>query len=112
MSASAEVIVEQVKNAVTVTSEAVKSGPSKTVTVKEESGKEVQKVVTTGLVGNETTQILTGLQPGETVVLPELKVATGGGEGAATGGFPGGGLAKGGFPFAGGGGFAGARPGG
>jgi len=110
MSASAEVVVEQVRNAVTVTSEAVESGPAKTVTVKEEGGKEVQKVVTTGLLGNETTQILSGLKPGEAVVLPELKVATSSGEGAATGGFPGGGAAGGGFPFAGGG-FAGARGG-
>jgi multidrug efflux pump subunit AcrA (membrane-fusion protein) len=111
MSASAEVVVEQVKDAVTVTSEAVESGPAKTVTVKEEGGKEVRRAVTTGLVGNETTQILSGLKASETVVLPELKVATVGGE-AGGGAFPGGGLAKGGgFPFAGGG-FAGARPGG
>ncbi len=109
MSASAEVVVEEVKNAVTVTSEAVASGPAKTVTVKEDSGKEVEKTVTTGLVGDETTQILSGLKPGETVVLPEVSVATGGGEAAgglpelgAGGGFPGGG---GGFPS---GGFPGA----
>lgn len=111
MSASAEVVVEEVKNAVTVTSEAITSGPSKTVTVKESGGKEVQKTVTTGLAGDETTQIVSGLKPGETVVLPEVTVATGGGEAggglpeAGAGGFPSGGFPSGGFPS---GGFPGA----
>jgi multidrug efflux pump subunit AcrA (membrane-fusion protein) len=102
MSASAEVVVEQVKNAISVSSEAL-SG--KTVTV-EEGGKEVTKTVTTGLEGDETTQVISGLNVGDTVVLPEVTVATttGGGEGesstkegfagfraaAAAGGFTGG----------------------
>jgi multidrug efflux pump subunit AcrA (membrane-fusion protein) len=102
MSASAEVVVEQVKNALSVSSEAITTGPSKTVTV-EENGKEVKKTVTTGLVGNEATQIVSGLKAGETVVLPEAQVATAtGGTEGATGatGFPG---AAGGFPTGGGG---------
>jgi multidrug efflux pump subunit AcrA (membrane-fusion protein) len=73
MSASAEVVVEQVKNAVTVASEAI-SGKSVTV---EEGGKEVTKTVTTGLEGGETTEIISGLKVGDTVVLPEVTVATG-----------------------------------
>jgi hypothetical protein len=70
--------------------------------------------VTTGLVGDETTQIVSGLKAGETVVLPEATVATAGGEGET-----GAAAAKegGGFPFAGfsgtggppAGGFPGAR---
>ncbi len=104
MSASAEVVVEQVKNAVTVSSEAISQGVGgKTVTV-EENGKEVTKTVTTGLVGDETTEVVSGLKAGETLVLPEVTVATatptGGGEEAA-GGFPSGG----GFPTGGAGGF-------
>ncbi|HEX4732154.1 MAG TPA: HlyD family efflux transporter periplasmic adaptor subunit [Solirubrobacterales bacterium] len=106
MSASAEVVVEQVKNAITVSSEAL-SG--KTVTV-EEGGKEVTKTVTTGLAGDETTQIISGLKVGDTVVLPEAKVATAtaGGEGesgAAKAGFGGFGGAAAGGHFGGGGGF-------
>jgi multidrug efflux pump subunit AcrA (membrane-fusion protein) len=107
MSASAEVVVEQVKNAVTVPTEAITgAGSRKTVTVKE-GGKEVTKTVTTGLEGDETTEVVSGLKAGQTLVLPEVTVATAtGGEGesgstkeaisgfgaaAAAGGFPGGG---------------------
>jgi multidrug efflux pump subunit AcrA (membrane-fusion protein) len=109
MSASAEVVVEQVKNAVTVPSEAISgAGSHKTVTV-EEDGKEVTKAVTTGLEGDETTEVVSGLKAGQTLVLPQVTVPTAtGGEGAsgitkegfrgfgaavpAGGGFPGGGF--------------------
>jgi multidrug efflux pump subunit AcrA (membrane-fusion protein) len=107
MSASAEVVVGQVKNAVTVPTEAISgAGSRKTVTV-EEGGKAVTKTVTTGLEGDETTEVVSGLKAGQTLVLPEVTVATAtGGEGesgstkealsgfgaaAAAGGFPGGG---------------------
>ena len=111
MSASAEVVVEQVGNALAVTSEAVSSGPGGgTVTVLEGS-KEVQRSVTTGLKGDETTQVLSGLEAGETVVLPEITAAAGGegssGFGGAGGGFPGGGS----LPSFGGGGPPGGFPG-
>jgi multidrug efflux pump subunit AcrA (membrane-fusion protein) len=104
MSASAEVVVEQVKNAISVSSEAL-SGKSVTV---EEDGQEVRKSVTTGLEGDETTQIISGLAAGDTVVLPEATVATstaGGSEAESKestaggfGGFTGGPPAGGGFP--------------
>lgn len=105
MSASAEVVVEQVKNAVTVSSEAL---TGKSVTV-EEDGKEVTKSVKTGLEGDETTQIISGLKAGETLVLPEVTVATGaagassGAESGAEGGFRG-------FPGGGAAGFSGGPP--
>jgi HlyD family secretion protein len=115
MSASAEVVVEQVKNAVTVPTEAITgAGSGKTVTV-EEGGKEVTKTVTTGLEGDETTEVVSGLKAGQTLVLPEVSVATasgsegesgskeafsGFGTAAAAGGFPGG--AAGGPPSFGG----------
>jgi multidrug efflux pump subunit AcrA (membrane-fusion protein) len=96
MSASAEVVVEQVKDAITVPSEAISAIGGKTVTV-EEGGKEVTKQVTTGLEGDETTEVVSGLKAGETLVLPEVTVATastsGGSEsteGATSGAFPGG----------------------
>jgi multidrug efflux pump subunit AcrA (membrane-fusion protein) len=111
MSASAEVVVEQVKDALTVSSEAISAVGGKTVTV-EEDGKEVTKSVTTGLEGDETTQVISGLKAGQTLILPEAAVATGGlGEAGATefgglpSGFPSGG---GGFTPPSGGGFPGA----
>lgn len=95
MSASAEVVVEQVEGAVSVSSEAIASGPGAGSVTVLEDGKEVERSVTTGLKGDETTQILSGVAAGETVVLPEITAAAGGegpagglGEGGA---FPGGG---------------------
>lgn len=93
MSASAEVVVEQVSGAVSVSSEAITSGPGGGSVTVLEDGKEVERSVTTGLKGDETTQVLSGLKAGETVVLPEV-TAVAGGEGAPggeAGGFPGGG---------------------
>jgi multidrug efflux pump subunit AcrA (membrane-fusion protein) len=95
MSASAEVVVEQVGNALAVTSEAISSGPGGGSVTVLEDGKEAQRSVTTGLKGDETTQVLSGLKAGETTVLPEITAAAGG-EGAAGGlgeggAFPGGG---------------------
>jgi multidrug efflux pump subunit AcrA (membrane-fusion protein) len=112
MSASAEVVVEQVKNALTVPSEAIsQAAGGKTVTVEEE-GKEVTKTVTTGLAGNETTEVVSGVKAGQTLVLPEATVA------AASEGSGGGSLEElrasggaGNFPFLGGGG-TGGPPGG
>jgi multidrug efflux pump subunit AcrA (membrane-fusion protein) len=114
MSASAEVVVEQVKNAITVPSEAISAIGGKTVTV-EEDGKEVTKTITTGLEGDEATEVVSGLKAGETLVLPEVTVATAstaGGteraEGVTTGAFPvGAGGFTGGPPS---GGFSGGAP--
>ncbi len=94
MSASAEVVVEQVQGAVSVSSEAIASGPGGgSVTVLEQDGKEAQRSVTTGLKGDETTQVLSGLKAGETVVLPEITAAAGGVPGGLgeSGAFPSGG---------------------
>jgi multidrug efflux pump subunit AcrA (membrane-fusion protein) len=112
MSASAEVVVEQVKNAVTVPTEAISgAGSRKTVTV-EEGGKEVTKTVTTGLEGDETTEVVSGLKAGQTLVLPEVTVGTAtGGEGESgtkegLAGFAAAAAAGGGLP----GGFSGGGP--
>jgi multidrug efflux pump subunit AcrA (membrane-fusion protein) len=97
MSASAEVVVEQVGSALAVSSEAITSGPGgASVTVLEDGRGEAQRSVTTGLKGDETTQVLSGLKAGETVALPEITAAAGGegapsGFGEGGGGFPGGG---------------------
>jgi multidrug efflux pump subunit AcrA (membrane-fusion protein) len=95
MSASAEVVVEQASNTLALASEAITPGPGGGSVTVLEDGKEAQRTVTTGLKGDETTQILGGVTSGETVVLPEITAAAGGagpadgpGEGGA---FPGGG---------------------
>ncbi len=111
MSAKAEIVKEQVRNALAVSSEAITTaGPIKTVTVKEGDGKEVKRTVTTGLTGEETTQVISGLQAGDVIVLPALTVPASSGASAASLGakssasvggfpsFPGGGFPGGGFP--------------
>lgn len=114
MSASAEVLVEQVGNALAVTSEAITSGPGGGSVTVLEDGKEAQRSVTTRLKGDETTEVLSGLEAGETVVLPEITAAAGGegapsGFGEGGGGFPGGGSLP---SFGGGGGPPSGFPGG
>ncbi len=65
MSATAEVVVKQAEG-VNVPTSAITAG---SVTVKR-SGKQVRQRVVTGLAGNTSTIILSGLKAGETVVLP------------------------------------------
>ena len=92
MSASAEVVVEQVTGALSLTSEAISSGPGGDSVTVLEGGKEVQRSVTAGLKGDEATQVLSGLKAGETVELPEITAAAEGqGPSGEGGGFPGGG---------------------
>ncbi len=105
MSATAEVVVKQAEG-INVPTSAIKGG---TVTVVR-GGKNVTQRVTTGLAGDSSTIVLSGLNAGETVVLPTLSTSGGGASltsrlsrlGSRTGGIGGGGI--------GGGGFAGAAP--
>jgi hypothetical protein len=105
MSATAEVIVKQAEG-INVPTSAITGG---SVTV-ERGGKQVSQAVTTGLAGNSSTIILSGLKAGETVLLPASSNTsgasltsklgsgrTGGGLGGA-GGFGGGGFPGGGPP--------------
>ncbi len=104
MSATGEIVVEQ-EEGLSVPSSAV-SGGSVTVL---RGGKEVRRAVTTGLAGNSSTIVSSGLRAGETVVLPQaagsgssslsslLRSRLGGGSGT---------LGGGGGPFGGGGGGA------
>ncbi len=114
MSATAEVVVKQAEG-VNVPTSAISGGE---VTV-ERDGKQVRQRVLTGLAGNSSTIIVSGLKAGETVVLPAASTTSssatnliskfagraGGGLGGA-GGFAGAGGA-GGFAGAGGAGGAG-----
>ena len=111
MSATAEVVIKQAEG-VNVPTSAIKGG---SVTVLR-NGKQVSKQVTTGLAGDSSTIILSGLEAGVTVVLPSATTGTGssgaspfgsvgksrsGGLGSSLGGgggFPTGGPPSGGFP--------------
>ncbi|HEY2398625.1 MAG TPA: HlyD family efflux transporter periplasmic adaptor subunit [Solirubrobacteraceae bacterium] len=107
MSASAEVVVKQ-QEGVNVPTSAI-SGRAVTVV---RGGKRVRQPVVTGLAGNSSTIILSGLNAGEEVALP---VASSGGGASITSKLGGraGGLGGGGFAGAGPGSFAGGgRPGG
>jgi hypothetical protein len=109
MSATAEVVVKQAEG-INVPTSAITAD---SVTV-ERAGKQVSQAVTTGLAGNSSTIILSGLKAGETVVLPAA--STTGSSGASltsklgglskSGGLGGGG----GFPGGGGGGFPAGGP--
>jgi multidrug efflux pump subunit AcrA (membrane-fusion protein) len=103
MTADISIVTGSVSNVLTVPSAAVTTnGSTSTVTV-DENGSDKVINVKTGLVGSSTTQIISGLQAGETVVLPVVKASSGV---TSTGGF-GGRLARLGGGFGGGGAFGG-----
>jgi hypothetical protein len=104
MSASAEVIVKQ-QEGVNVPTSAISA---RAVTVVR-AGKRVRQAVVTGLAGNSSTIILSGLKAGEEIVLPVASTSSsasitsklGGRGGGALGGggaFPAGGLGGGAVP--------------
>ena len=96
MTVTAEVVVKQAEG-VNVATSAIKNG---SVTVLR-NGKKVQKSVTTGLAGDSTTLITSGLKAGETIVLSSTS-ATGTSSSTGTrkagGGGIGGGIGGGGGP--------------
>jgi multidrug efflux pump subunit AcrA (membrane-fusion protein) len=101
MSASADIVVEQASGALSVPTQALSgSGSNRTLTVIDGEAK-TTKTVTTGVTGDSTTQILTGVTAGAVVALPTLTAVstdsssssssgTLGGTGAATRGAGGG----------------------
>jgi hypothetical protein len=107
MSATAEVVVKQAEG-VNVPTSAISAD---SVTVKR-NGKEVRQRVVTGLAGNTSTIILSGLKAGETVVLPAASTSSSSatnllsklGGRAGAGGLGGGGIGGGGAGIGGGGG--------
>ena len=110
MSATAEVVIKQAEG-VNVPTSAISAGQ---VTV-ERNGKQVRQRVVTGLAGDSSTIIVSGLQAGETVVLPAASTTSSsatnlvskfaGRAGLGGAGGAGGGAGGGGFAGAGGGAF-------
>lgn len=76
MTADVEIVVAQRDDAVVVPTAAVttRAGES-TVTVLGAGGTQQQVAVVTGLQGDSTTEIVSGLRPGQQVVLPSLAVS-------------------------------------
>ena len=78
--AQADVITKTVPNALRVPANAVRSDPNGTVVdIPGPDGKPVPTPITTGLQGDQFTEITSGLQDGQDVLLPQATVnATGG----------------------------------
>jgi uncharacterized membrane protein YgcG len=94
------VVVQTATNTLELPSAAITTtGPISTVTVLANGVKKVT-TVTTGLVGDSTTQIESGLKAGQVVVEPVASVAAASTTGTGT---PSGGLTGGGGGFPGGG---------
>ena len=103
MTADVSVVDQTATNALYVPSAAITTtGTTSTVELLQ-NGKTTVTRVTTGLVGNSDTQILSGLKTGEVLVEPTVTVvgSTGTAGAATTGGFGGGGFGGGGFGGAG-----------
>lgn len=87
MSADVDVVTAEAKGAVNVPTSAItNTGRGATLTVLRD-GQNVVVDVVTGVEGDSTTQIVTGLSAGETVVLPTATVAVSNGAGLPAG-FP------------------------
>ena len=102
MTADVSVVVQTVSNTLELPSAAITTtGPISTVTVLA-SGKKTVTRVTTGVVGDSTTQVLSGVKVGQVVVEPVASVSASTTGSTSTGGLGGGLTGGGGF---GGGGF-------
>ena len=102
------VVDQTAMNALYVPSAAITTTGTRSTVELLENGNTTVTPVTTGLVGNSDTQILSGLKAGDVVVEPTVTVAASTGAAATTAGSGGfGGFGGGGFG-GGGGGFGGA----
>ena len=103
MTVTAQVIADKRDGALHVPSAAVTgTGASARVTVVAADGTQTTKTVVAGLVGDESTEIVSGLSVGQTVVTATATTTAGTGQ-SGQGGFPGGGGLPGGGGFPGGG---------
>jgi HlyD family secretion protein len=98
MTANASVVVSQVSDVLAVPNSAItRIGGQAYVTLLSRDGKtQTRGAVQTGTVGDTTTEITSGLNPGDRVVLPQLRLPTQTGAGRGVLGGGGGGGASGG----------------
>lgn len=91
VAATASVIVKQVPDVLTVASRALSTEDGTTTVTQIVDGEEVETEVETGETYGMTTEIVSGLDEGDVVVVPGFSVPSGGGGGQQEeGGFPGG----------------------
>lgn len=81
MTVDAEVALDQVENTTLVPSSFVRRAPNgqTTLTVLNTDGTREERIVLTGLRGQQNTEILSGVAPGELVILESLNLNGGGG---------------------------------
>lgn len=81
MTVDAEVALDQVENTTLVPSSFVRRAPNgqTTLTVLNADGTREERIVLTGLRGQQNTEILSGVAPGELVILESLNLNGGGG---------------------------------
>ena len=94
VSATASIVVKQVPDVLAVTSRALSTENGQTYVTRLVDGKEVRTEVETGQVYGMSTEITSGLEEGDEVVVPGFTGLGGGGNGGGVtpeGGFPGGG---------------------
>ena len=91
VSATATVIVKEIPDVLTVVSRALSTEDDTTYVTKVVDGKDVKTEVETGQTYGMTTEITSGLEDGDTVVIPGFTIPTGGSGGTGENGFPGGG---------------------
>lgn len=92
VSATVSIVVKQIPDVLTVTSTALSTEDGKTYVTKLVDGKEVKTEVETGETYGMTTEITSGLEEGDQVVVQGFTMPTGGGgENGQQEGFPGGG---------------------
>src|SRR5579862_3570450 len=115
MTANVSVVTETRQNVLELPSSAITTTGNISSVQLMQNGKTITQRVQTGLVGSSTTEVVSGLAKGDTVVLPSVTItSTGssttggaggaGGFGGGGGGFLGGGGGGGAFTFRGGGG--------
>ncbi len=81
MTVDAEIALEEVENTILIPSRFVRRAPNgqSTVIILNEDGTRQERMVITGLRGQQNTEIISGIAPGELVVLDSLNLQTGGG---------------------------------
>jgi HlyD family secretion protein len=94
MTANVTVTVSKVTNALTVPNLAVTRTGGQAYVLVYSGGQQVQTPVDTGVVGDQFTEVTGGLNDGEQIVIPTVRVASGSGttRGLGGGGFGGGGV--------------------
>jgi HlyD family secretion protein len=96
MTANATVVVSKAANALTVPNLAVTRTAGQAFVLVYAGGQQVQTPIDTGVVGDQFTEVTGGLNDGEQIVIPTVRVATGTGGGTTRFGGGGGGVRVGG----------------